>query len=323
MPAAAAASTAPAAQQAMSSVESSIPRRTMYSEMSIQAQLEANDIPESAAEPGPGHYFGPSSHGFRSFGKQKFSHRPSAPELSIAKTGWDQWAKVRISEGHAKSTCGQYSPGPQAYDVPSSLNKQATKIGTSLRPDLSKALGVDPDGSPGPLAYNIADLPVKKPVSPRKDRSFGKGPRFATPQGAGGVGPGQYARKDPTFKMDCGRSFGIGRHYYDKVVRPGWEREGMCLNSQGPGPPLWRDIKKDGSKAFSIGTAERFPMPRSASAPGPGQYDRRERDMVNMKSVCSDTRTPKGIKFGRQPRKPRLRLGLIGLTSERGCWGYF
>lgn len=31
---------------------------------SVSAQLELNDIPESAHEPGPGHYFGPDSQGF-------------------------------------------------------------------------------------------------------------------------------------------------------------------------------------------------------------------------------------------------------------------
>eukprot|EP00747_Dinoflagellata_sp_TGD_P075788 gnl/TRDRNA2_/TRDRNA2_158876_c0_seq1.p1 gnl/TRDRNA2_/TRDRNA2_158876_c0~~gnl/TRDRNA2_/TRDRNA2_158876_c0_seq1.p1 ORF type:complete len:355 (+),score=19.73 gnl/TRDRNA2_/TRDRNA2_158876_c0_seq1:106-1170(+) len=297
--------------------------KALYSTPSIQAQLELNDIPESAQDPGPGHYFHPDSYGFSSLGNQKFSKCASAPEIEIPRTGWDQWAKVRISKGHSRVVCGQDSPGP-IYGMPSSLNLKAAKIGTSLRPDLSRALGVDPDGSPGPQAYTLPRYdPLNKSCSVKKDRSFGRSARFAVQQGAGNIGPGQYSRKDQCLDLKTGRSFGIGRSYYDRVIRPGWEREGQGRDGPGPGSPLWRDLHKDGSRAYSIGTAQRFPADRSVANPGPGAYDRRERDMSNLSSYLSDTRTPTTVVFGAHPSKPRLRLGLIGLTCERGCWGYF
>lgn len=65
---------------------------------SVSAQLELNDIPESAHEPGPGHYFGPDSQGFNAMGKQLFSKCRSAPEVSLPRTGWENWQKVTVSK---------------------------------------------------------------------------------------------------------------------------------------------------------------------------------------------------------------------------------
>merc|ERR550537_47806 len=72
-------------------------------EISVQAQLDANDVPEFANEPGPGHYFGPENHGFSSLGNQKFSKCPSAPEVKFAHTGWQEWRGVVISKGHSNA----------------------------------------------------------------------------------------------------------------------------------------------------------------------------------------------------------------------------
>eukprot|EP00441_Pelagodinium_beii_P027074 CAMPEP_0197659256 /NCGR_PEP_ID=MMETSP1338-20131121/46871_1 /TAXON_ID=43686 ORGANISM="Pelagodinium beii, Strain RCC1491" /NCGR_SAMPLE_ID=MMETSP1338 /ASSEMBLY_ACC=CAM_ASM_000754 /LENGTH=322 /DNA_ID=CAMNT_0043236093 /DNA_START=92 /DNA_END=1062 /DNA_ORIENTATION=+ len=154
--------------------------------MSIQSQLELNDIPESANEPGPGHYFGPESIGFSALGKQKFSKCRSAPEISLPKTGWDNWEKVIVSKAHEGTGKCRTSAG-FTNEVPGGLSDAGTKIGTSLRPDLAASLGVDPNGSPGPT-YNIRDVPSAQigeapPHKARENKSFGLANRFSTDMG--------------------------------------------------------------------------------------------------------------------------------------------
>ncbi|CAE7559804.1 unnamed protein product, partial [Symbiodinium sp. KB8] len=148
---------------------------------SVSAQLELNDIPESAHEPGPGHYFGPDSQGFNALGKQMFSKCRSAPEISLPRTGWDEWQKVTVSKASQGTNLGRESPSC-AYTVPSTLEGQAPKVGTSLRPDLAASLGVDPHGSPGPM-YNIREsgmmqLGIGRVVKSRENKSFGCADRF-------------------------------------------------------------------------------------------------------------------------------------------------
>merc|ERR1719326_356963 len=116
-------------------------------EISIQAQLEANDVPEFANESGPGHYFGPENNGFSSLGQQKFSKCASAPEIEFARTGWQEWRKVIISKGHEGPTKLRDSPGA-VYDLPECLDKKAPVVGTGQRPDLSMSMGMNPAGSP-------------------------------------------------------------------------------------------------------------------------------------------------------------------------------
>lgn len=305
---------------------------------SIAAQLEMNDIPDGAEEPGPGHYFGPESSGFSSLGIQRFSKNRSEPTISIANTNWDNWAKVHISKGHVAGAKGRDAPGPGTYAATkrggdmselSTLGKMAPKVGSSLRQDLSYTLGVDPHGSPGPATYphfaGIEESALCGNARAEKSVRIGKEPRFQLPPGLE-VGPGQYDRKDVALSGSTGKSFGIGRSYYDKVIRPGWEREGQGKESSGPGPPLWRDIDKEGSRPHAIPKAMRFKEDREkVNTPGPGAYDRNERNVSTLKSVCSDTRNPGGCRFGKPPRKPRLRqqLALVISNAQGGMWGYF
>jgi len=291
--------------------------------LSIQAQLEANDTPEFANEPGPGHYFGPENHGFSSMGQQKFAKCPSAPEIGFAQTGWQEWKKVIISKGHENAYKLRDSPGA-VYALPeSSLSKKTCVIGTGQRPDLSISLGMNPAGSPGPK-YNTRDSKVQD-IKVTREQMNSKTDRFDT--GHRFQGPGPYSRKDVALNVGTGKSFGIGRAAYDKVIRPGWESEGQCKVSSKIGErSVWTDIEKNPtSHAPSIGNAPRFPKDRvAANTPGPGQYRRDERDVGRCSSVCSDTRTPTGAPFGRRlPRKPRFRQMLAMTTALRGGWGYF
>lgn len=291
--------------------------------LSIQAQLELNDIPEFANEPGPGHYFGPESCGFSSLGPQKFSKNQSAPDISLPRTGWDNWEKVLVSNIHSMSYLGRESPGA-AYDVPSGLSKKSAKIGTSLRPSLSV---VDPHGSPGPM-YNVRETPgqsigdgVNEPEN-RRGKGFGKAFRFGTTKG-GQVGPGEYPRKDGALNLGSGKSIGTGRSSWEKVITPGWEVEGRCRASPGPGAPLWSNIKTGGSRSFSCGRAERFSKMETSQSPGPGQYKRDERDVSRGRQHLSDTRTPVQVSFGSKPKKPRFRQLLAMQTANNAGWGYF
>merc|ERR1719502_1908687 len=211
-------------------------------EVSLQTQLEANDVPEFANEPGPGHYFGPENYGFSSLGPQKFAKCPSAPEIQFARTGWQEWKKVIISKGHEGAYKLRDSPGA-VYELPENgLNQKSTVIGTSQRPDLSMSLGMNPDGSPGPK-YNtresgkkIGDVAGAPKMNSKADR-FDNGPRFQ--------GPGPYSRKDVALNAGTGRSFGVGRQAYEKVIRPGWETDGQCKVSSKIGEAtVWTDITK-------------------------------------------------------------------------------
>lgn len=292
-------------------------------ELSIQAQLEANDLPEFANEPGPGHYFGPENHGFSSLGKQKFSKSESAPEFEFPRTGWQEWKKVIISKGHEGAYKLRDSPGAVYKLPPDSLNKMGTVIGTGNRPDLAMSLGMNPDGSPGPK-YNVrdskvADIKVTREQFNSKTERFEEGHKFQ--------GPGPYSRKDVAVNLATGRSFGIGRAAYEKVIRPGWEKDGQCRVSSKIGErTVWTDIVENPtSNAYTMGCAPRFAKDRAAAAqPGPGQYRRDERDVSRCASVCSDTRNPVGAPFGRRmPRKPRFRQMLAITTAKHGGWGYF
>lgn len=293
--------------------------------MSIQAQLEANDVPEFANEPGPGHYFGPENNGFSSLGPQKFAKCASAPEISFAPTNWQDWQKVIISKGHEGAfKLRETNDIKKGYELPEGLNQKTCVIGTGQRPDLSMSMGMNPAGSPGPK-YNVRDskphigeVPGAPVMNSKSDR-FDTGHRFQ--------GPGPYNRKDVALKGHTGKSFGIGRAAYEKVIRPGWEKDGQCKVSSKIGEAtVWRDpIKDPCSAAYTIGNASRFPKDKvAAMSPGPGQYRRDEKDVARCSSVCSDTRTPSGAPFGRRlPRKPRFRMLLAQNTAKHGGWGYF
>eukprot|EP00931_Biecheleriopsis_adriatica_P065524 TRINITY_DN40039_c0_g1_i1.p1 TRINITY_DN40039_c0_g1~~TRINITY_DN40039_c0_g1_i1.p1 ORF type:complete len:315 (-),score=54.95 TRINITY_DN40039_c0_g1_i1:81-986(-) len=290
--------------------------------------LDQNDVPESANEPGPGHYFGPESVGFSALGKQKFSKCASAPEVSLPKTGWDNWEKVIVSKAH-EGTGKCRTSGGALYEVGSELNKLTTKFGTSLRPDLAASLGVDPAGSPGP-AYNLRDCPAAQicdapPPRNRANKSFGGASRFNTDLRTANIGPGQYRRKDVALRGDTGRSISTGRQAWEKVITPGWEVEGRCRASPGIGPPNWTNINKHGSRAMSIGKAERFPRTASEScSPGP-IYNQGEREVSNKKQYVSDTKTATVVPFAKPAKKPRFRQQLAANMpgAKHGMWGYF
>lgn len=324
---------------------------------STMTHLDANDLPEGADEPGPGHYWNPSSTSWSSFGPQKFSKCASAPEISFGvkknKEGREIYEKVRITNGHHPSA-GRTSPGP-IYQHDSSLNRAGAKVGTGNRPDLAYSGGCDPYGSPGPCTYNVdktlehlADEDAshhrphtsseaerrhaKDPANNRMYNTFGNYRRFKADE-IQKVGPDTYDRKDHALRLGTGKSFGCSGFHYDKVIRPGWEREGVCKTSKGVGPPMRESLTEPmpaspkatslGRRAQSMGRAERFPADKQqAQIPGPGNYERNERGMANLGSSMSDTRSPSGCRFGRQPKKPRFRPHLA-LHCSNSCWGYF
>lgn len=292
---------------------------------SVQHLLELGDVPESANEPGPGHYFGPDSQGFSSLGPQRFAKHRSAPNISLPRTGWNDWEKVCISKVHSRSMAGRESPGA-AYDISGKLGEKTTKFGKGLRPPLSQ---VDPHGSPGPI-YNVRDAPGQSigygvcETEGKKNKGFGNASRFSRDKVGKDVGPGEYGRKDSSMNLGSGKSIGSGREAWQKVCTPGWECEGRCRSSPGPGPPMWRDISRDGSAGGRFGTAERFPKGKvDHSSPGPGEYRRAERDVGNSRQHVSDTRTPQVNSFGMKPKKPRFRPALAMKCNQHGGWGYF
>lgn len=298
-------------------------------EVSIQAQLEMNDVPEYANEPGPGHYFGPESKGFSSLAN-KYAKEGLFQDkmIEFPRTGWPEWKKVIISKGHEGPYKLRDSPGC-VYAVPeSSITKKTFSVRedtgsdfpAASRPDLSLSLGMNPKGSPGPATYNTRE--VRAPVAAGKHgKVYGqmdsRAERF---ENRTHKGPGPYSRKDVALNPSTGRSFGCARSCYDKVIRPGWEKDGQCKTSSkigegtdiGPGisnyvfeDGCWREkgyyvgdrlqpFSRHVGRAHSIGTAERFPRDRvAASTPGPGQYKRDERDVA--KCVHKDT---KGLRNG-------------------------
>lgn len=304
--------------------------RSSASSPSVQAQLELNDIPVAANEPGPGHYYGEGSAGFSSFGEQRIAKCASAPSHSFP-NGWDKWGKVFISKSHGAIFMGregEYRYNPQIPGCNDGLSTISTTVGKALRPGLEKSLGIDPHGSPGPQ-YNVRDDPprMEDRLAAPKDKSFGKSERFAKER-AGSLGPGQYTSKDVALRSETGRTFGVGRAAYDKVLRPGWETEGQCKTSPGVGPPMWRDLKRDGGRgACPFSTANRFPKEKGTDVPGPGMYRQSERDMgatMANGSVCAEARRPASTKFGvTMPKKPRFRMHLANNTSKNAGWGYF
>mmetsp|Transcript_127686 Transcript_127686/g.272252 ORF Transcript_127686/g.272252 Transcript_127686/m.272252 type:complete len:326 (-) Transcript_127686:56-1033(-) len=303
--------------------------RALYRTPSHQSQLELNDIPDFANEPGPGHYFGPGSIGFSAIGKQRFSKNMSAPELSFPRTNWNKWEGVIISKGHQGTAfCKETTKIKNSYELPEGLSHITTKMGSSLRPDVSMMMGCDPKGSPGPN-INLREVPStvigEVPGRPtRQSKTFGMADRFAGSK-PGGIGPGEYPRKDTAIKVGGGKSIGVGRACYEKVITPGWEDYGKCrANDKGPGLQDNYDIKLHGSHANAIGKGQRFAEGKRAPGPGPGAYDQSERGVSKLKQVCSDSLSPPQAHFGTQPKKPRFRPILAKNIdgAKHGSWGY-
>lgn len=291
--------------------------------MSLQSQIEANDVPDFANEPGPGHYFNADSANFSSLGEQKLSKCSSAPAMGFPHTNWGHWNKIVISKAHEGT--GKCREGHGFTCTPKEERcLQSMKMGTSVRPAMSEGMGAD---SPGPT-YNLRDIPglEDRPSAQNgKNKSFGMGQRFRKDR-AGGLGPGQYDKKE-LLNGDSGRSFGIGRPAYEKVIRPGWEEDFRGKTSPGVGPPLDKAMHT-GCAPFTMSQAERFPAPRRNPDPGPGHYRQDERAMVrttNMRSgsASADTRRPPSCKMGKPSKKPRYRILLAQRTAIHSGWGYF
>merc|ERR1719316_1586556 len=132
------------------------------------------------------------------------SHCASSPELTLPRTSFDDWRKVKISKAHVADIVGVDAPGPEYLTTEksmSTLGTKTTKVGTSLRPDLALSLGVDPHGSPGPLAYNPPgpfEVRIRSMTNNgAKGTGFGTAPRFQDPSALGrpDIGPGQYTPK--------------------------------------------------------------------------------------------------------------------------------
>ncbi|KAF4672145.1 hypothetical protein FOL47_000862 [Perkinsus chesapeaki] len=252
-----------------------------------------------ASVPGPGAYDVPLD----SVGcPQIRSHWRNEGGVPILAKNEKSWSRVYITRSHAKAVKGLDAPGVGTYDSDgSTLRKdKGVTFAISRRPDLSTQLGVGDRESPGPGYVDIRDKYVDGNVAlkPSSSVAFSFSNRFSkgAPNGLM-VGPGQYGDVGETAinpKRLC-KSFSVGHRAYDKVKRPGCEEENKGRASRGPGPPLWRDIIKEGSKAHSFGRADRFAVAvgsksapslrESARLPGPGQYRPEDvRTCIAMKS---------------------------------------
>lgn len=240
----------------------------------------------------------------------------------------------------------------------------APKKWTNDPVQLARSLGLDPYASPGPT-YKLPDPWEKLNRSPAKEAAatvpapspsslaaptvttatFGNADRFFIKRED--YKNLEYTRKDDSIQFHTGRSLGVGRNAYDKVIRPGWETEGQCKASPGIGPPMWSqllepelDEKKYPKEAPLVkqrgkfANAQRFP--RSADetcSPGPGKYDRndgciqsppqkpkKKTPVPSPSSLASSTN--KIGTFGKKPVKPRFRPDLAMLCGKHGGWGY-
>ncbi|KAF4719447.1 hypothetical protein FOZ62_031926 [Perkinsus olseni] len=239
-----------------------------------------------ASVPGPGAYDVPLD----SVGcPQVRSHWRNEPSVPILAKNERSWSRVYITKVHSKAVKGLDAPGVGTYESGGgSLRRdKAISFALSQRPDLSTQLGVGDRESPGPGYVDTRDKYVDGNVAlkPRSSVVFSSGKRFSKgPANGLEVGPGQYgdvgeSAIDPKRQR---KSFSVGHRAYDKVKRPGCEEENKGRAGSGPGPPLWRDIVKEGSKAHSFGRADRFAVAvgtrsspslrESARLPGPGQY---------------------------------------------------
>lgn len=284
-------------------------------------------------DPGPGQYFGPESAGFNALGDQRFSKNKSAPHVSIPRTGWDNWGKVFVTKGHVAGQRGRDAPGCGTYLTEeaqlSSLNtRSGRRIGKGVRPGMEKSLGIDPYGSPGP-SYDIRTRHhrILNTTGAAESVRFGRADRWkdTAPGARLNVGPGQYARKDSAIRLDpaIGRSFANGwKSVRKQHPGPGYEQKGF--EGHGPGEPLWKDIQKNGEKSHYIPKEKRFKLQelQQSTTPGPGAYDRTERDVSNKSCFISGMRSASACSFGKPAKKARFRQRMAALCPH-GMWGYF
>lgn len=302
---------------------------------SIHAQLEQNDVPEFANEPGPGHYWGPDSVGFTSFTKDPtLAKSISAPAPSFPKTGWPEWRRVHISKGHERSMGCLESPDA-FYSVPEGLSKKAAPMSISTRPPLNAATC-----SPGPKylldhpsqaasmeqAWNRAVRCAKTKgielAEHHPDGKFSKAERFPGGRQEGLEDKQMYIKTNEKSTLKgSGKSIGNGRAAWEKVLTPGYEAAFLGRTSPGVGPPLPVPGTKVGAK---IGTAQRFPRSTySTAGPGPAGYDVDHKGVAAKSHFVSDTKNPTAMSFGKVSKKPRFRVLAAVHGSPHGCWGYF
>lgn len=275
--------------------------------------------------PGPGHFFGPDSRCFSSFGKIVTSQVASAPEITLPKTAWDSWEGVKITNSHMnkalKGAEKLLSAGDYSFNL-CTLSKKGISVSKDKR---FKKKGFV-TASPGPI-YDIREHHAKDVttnIPGCKASRFSHANRFLKNLGELNVAPGQYERKDTGIRIDFATApgFGVDRKAYSKIVRPGWEEDRYATAGYGVGPPLWTELVREGV-AMTIPKAARFPKVKiSKSAPGPGHYPRTERDVSKLGSRISDVRNPMTCKFGKPDKQPRLKMEVLQ-RCEPGCWGYF
>lgn len=292
----------------------------LYSTPSQHSVAERDSKELEEILPGPGHFFGPDSKSFNSIGPDFLSHRRAAPIVTIAKTGWNNWAEAMITRKHQDRK--GMGPDPGLYEAAlSTLSRKGISVARETR--FSKKAQVT--ASPGPV-YDVREHHCKDgntDIVGNFASRFPHDSRFKSSASDCNLAPGQYNRKDDAICMHRGRSFGIGWKAYDKVIRPGWELEGQGKTGPGVGPPLWEEVEDFPTKHL-IPKAQRFRANGAAFIPGPGAYPRNERDVSKLKSALSDTRNPRNAIFGKPGRKPRLRLNVLSSLNgaKDGNWGY-
>eukprot|EP00397_Hematodinium_sp_SG-2012_P049903 GEMP01057761.1.p1 GENE.GEMP01057761.1~~GEMP01057761.1.p1 ORF type:complete len:330 (+),score=49.87 GEMP01057761.1:25-990(+) len=292
----------------------------LYGQPSHCSRIEKESRELQEVLPGPGHFFGPESKCFNSVGPSLLSNSRSAPVISIPKTGWDNWRNALITVNHKNKAEEGPEPGRYNFEL-STLSQKGISVARDKR--FHKRSSITP--SPGPV-YDIREQHYKDgktDVLGNHAARFNNAQRFTRNMGESNVAPGQYDRKDTAIRVDFarGKSFGIGRKAYDKVLRPGTQSEAQGKTSPGVGPPLWEEPDTYG-KQHLIPKAKRFRGGGSSKPePGPGAYARDERDLSRLKSAISDTRNPQGCKFGKPMTKPRLRMHLLSQCKD-GNWGY-
>lgn len=242
--------------------------------------------------PGPGFY----SPKLGSFGSQLMSQRKNGPSALLL----GKWRSQKPFT--ARSTPRSSSPntirsrtGKCAESAGCRSFLSGPKFAQSLRPDIRSQLGVELS-SPGP-AYDIRGLSRFSGGELEGPRvGFTRGNRFLGNRCIS-VGPGEY--KTDISSLDrlkfSNFTFGESHRAYDHVRRPGADQDRLGRESSGPGDPLWRDIKKEGSKAHSFNVSPRFERKKKLLDLGPGEYYR----PLSRSSTCSSI-------FGSAPRRSRL-----------------
>ena len=262
----------------------------LYGKPSVFRRIEKRMVSDEV--PGPGYYPLRTN----SFGRQLTSRYKSEPSAVILGKPSGGNASVSARTPQRISSRSFHSQTVRSHlSKASSCVRAGCKFPQSLRPDIRHQLGVELS-SPGP-AYDVRELNrFTGRALDGPNIGFTRDRRFHTQPGIS-IGPGHY--KADFSCMDRLRfshfTFGASHRAFDKVRRPGSEHDRLGRESSGPGDPLWRNIKKDGSKAHSFNHSPRFVRKKSSLELGPGEYFR----PLSRSSSCPSV-------FGTAPMRPRL-----------------